>query len=84
MKVNFRIESSSFCYVFNKYKIEEIKGTKCILPEKNATKRTISVTENIDELLIEILNIGKKFSIKNLLNILNYLTSILNMALSVS
>ncbi len=45
MKVNFRIESSSFCYVFNKYKIEEIKGTKCILPEKNATKRTISVTE---------------------------------------
>jgi len=60
MKVNFRIESSSFCYVFNKYKIEEIKGKKYILPEKNATKRTISVTENIDELLIEILNIGKK------------------------
>ena len=26
---------------------------KSILPEKNATKRTISVTENIDELLIE-------------------------------
>lgn len=60
MKVNFRIESSSFCYVFNKYKIEEIKGTKYILPEENDTKRTISVTENIDELLIEILNIGKK------------------------
>lgn len=60
MKVNFRIESSSFCYVFNKYKIEEINGKKYILPEKNATKRTISVTENIDELLIEILNIGKK------------------------
>ena len=33
---------------------------KYILPEENATKRTISVTENIDELLIEALNIGKK------------------------
>ena len=60
MKVNFRIESSSFCYVFSKYKIEEIKGKKYIIPEENASKRIISVTENIDELLIEVLNIGKK------------------------
>ena len=60
MKVNFRIESSSFCYVFSKYKIVEIKGKRYILPEENATKRTISITENIDELLIYVLNIGKK------------------------
>lgn len=60
MKVNFRIESSSFCYVFSKYKIVEIKGKRYILPEENATKRTISITENIDELLIDVLNIGKK------------------------
>ena len=60
MKVNFRIESSSFCYAFSKYKIEEFKGKRYILPEENATKRIISITENIDELLIEVLNIGKK------------------------
>lgn len=60
MKVNFRIESSSFCYVFSKYKIVEIKGKRYILPEENATKRTIGITENIDELLIYVLNIGKK------------------------
>ena len=60
MKVNFRIESSSFCYAFSKYKIEKFKGKRYILPEENATKRTISITENIDELLIEVLNIGKK------------------------
>ena len=60
MKVNFRIESYSFCYVFSKYKIVEIKGKRYILPEENATKRTISITENIDELLIYVLNIGKK------------------------
>lgn len=60
MKVNFRIESSSFCYVFSSYKIIEIKGKKYILPEENATKRTISITENIDELLIDVLNIGKR------------------------
>lgn len=60
MKVNFRIESSAFCYVFSKYKIVEINGKRYILPEENATKRTISITENIDELLISVLNIGKK------------------------
>ncbi len=42
MKVNFRIESSSFCYVFNKYKIEEINGTKYILPEKMLQKELLA------------------------------------------
>lgn len=30
------------------------------MPEENATKKTISITEHIDDLLIETLNIGKK------------------------
>ena len=30
------------------------------MPEENATKKTISLTEHIDELLVETLNIGKK------------------------
>lgn len=40
--------------------IDTFKIKKYILPKENATKRTISITENIDELLIEVLNIGKK------------------------
>lgn len=31
-----------------------------IIPEKGATKKSINTTENINEILIEILNIGKK------------------------
>lgn len=60
MKTNLRLESSPFCYVYSKYKIEEINGKKYIMPEENATKKTISITEHIDDLLIETLNIGKK------------------------
>ena len=40
--------------------IDTFKIKKYILPKENATKRIISITENIDELLIEVLNIGKK------------------------
>ena len=39
--------------------IDTFKIKKYILPKENATKRIISITENIDELLIEVLNIGK-------------------------
>lgn len=60
MKTNIRLESSQFCYVYSKYKIEKINGKKYIMPEENTTKKNISITEHIDELLIEILNIGKK------------------------
>ena len=60
MKTNIRLESSQFCYVYSKYKIEEIKGRKYIMPEEKASKKTISITEHIDDLLIETLNIGKK------------------------
>ena len=60
MKTNIRLETSSFCYVYSKYKIEEINGTKYIMPEEKASKKTISITEHIDDLLIETLNIGKK------------------------
>ncbi len=60
MKTNLRLESSQFCYVYSKYKIEEINGKRYVMPEENATKKTISVTEHIDDLLVETLNIGKK------------------------
>jgi len=60
MKTNIRLETSSFCYVYSKYKIEEINGTKYIMPEEKVSKKTISITEHIDDLLIETLNIGKK------------------------
>lgn len=60
MKTNIRLESSQFCYVYSKYEIEEINGKKYIMPEENATKKTISITEHIDDLLVETLNIGKK------------------------
>ena len=60
MKTNLRLESSPFCYVYSKYKIEEMNGKKYIMPEENATKKTISITEHIDDLLVETLNIGKK------------------------
>lgn len=60
MKTNIRLESSPFCYVYSKYKIEEINGRRYVMPEENATKKTISITEHIDDLLIETLNIGKK------------------------
>lgn len=60
MKTNIRLESSHFCYFYSKYKIEEINGRKYIMPEENATKKTISITEHIDDLLVETLNIGKK------------------------
>lgn len=60
MKTNIRLESLQYCYVYSKYKIEEINCKKYIMPEKNATKKTISITEHIDDLLVETLNIGKK------------------------
>ena len=50
MKTNLRLESSPFCYVYSRY----------IMPEEKATKKAISITEHIDDLLIETLNIGKK------------------------
>ena len=75
MKTNIRLETSAFCYVYSKYKIEEINGKKYIMPEGNATKKTISITEHIDDLLIETLNIGKKELFKETIQdfeLLNY------------
>ena len=60
MKTNLRLESSPFCYVYSKYKIEEINGKRYVMPEEKSTKKAISITEHIDDLLIETLNIGKK------------------------
>ena len=60
MNVNIRLESSSFCYVYSKYRIETFNKKVYILPEKNATKKTISITENIDDILVDTLNLGKK------------------------
>ena len=75
MKTNIRLETSPFCYVYSKYKIEEINGKKYIMPEENETKKTISITEHIDDLLIETLNIGKKEFFKETIQdfeLLNY------------
>ena len=75
MKTNIRLETSVFCYVYSKYKIEEINGKKYIMPEENATKKNISITEYIDDLLIETLNIGKKEFFKETIQdfeLLNY------------
>ena len=60
MRTNLRLETSQFCYVYSKYKIDEIKGKKYVMPEENATKKTISITENLDNLLVDVLKIGKK------------------------
>lgn len=45
------------------------------MPEENATKKTISLTEHIDDLLVETLNIGKKEFFKETIQdfeLLNY------------
>lgn len=60
MKANFNIETQEFCYVYSKYKIEEFKGRKYIVPLGNSKKTAISFKENLDELLVKLLNIGKK------------------------
>ena len=60
MNVNLKLETANFCYVYDKYKIVEIKGKRYIMPEKGATKKSINITENMNDILIEILNIGKK------------------------
>lgn len=64
MKANIKLESSQFHYVYSEYKIEEVKGKRYIMPAENADKRTVSLTEHIDEMLIEFLNIGKKQFLK--------------------
>ena len=77
MRTNLRLESSPFCYVYSKYKIEEINGKRYVMPEEKATKKAISITEHIDDLLIETLNIGKKQFFKEQIEdfeLLNYYT----------
>ena len=44
----------------NQLLFEEINGKRYVMPEEKATKKAISITEHIDDLLIETLNIGKK------------------------
>ena len=60
MNVNLRLETLPFCYVYSKYKIIDVNGKKYIIPDEKATKKTISITEYIDNILVETLNIGKK------------------------
>lgn len=60
MNVNLKLETGQYCYVYSSYKIEKIKDKKYIMPEENATKKMISVTEHIDNQLISLLNIGKR------------------------
>ena len=60
MNVNIRLETSGFCYVYSKYRIIEIGNKEYILPEENTTKKRVSLTEYLNSILIEILNLGKK------------------------
>lgn len=41
MNTNTRLEASQFCYVYSKYKFEEINGKKYIMSEENATKKQL-------------------------------------------
>ena len=67
MNVNIRLETSGFCYVYSKYKIIEIGNKEYILPDENATKKTISLTEYLNDILIDTLNIGKKVFYKEII-----------------
>ena len=60
MNVDLRLGTSEFCYVYSKYKIAKFNSKDYILPEENATKKKISLTEYINEILVDTLNIGKK------------------------
>lgn len=67
MSVNIRLETSRFCYVYSKYKIIENDNKEYILPDENATKKTISLTEYLNDILIDTLNIGKKVFYKEII-----------------
>lgn len=60
MNVNLKLETSEFCYVYSKYKITKFNNKEYILPEENATKKRISLTEQINDILVDTLNMGKK------------------------
>lgn len=61
MKSNFYIESQQFCYGFDEYLIEEFNEVKYIVPKKSSRKRVTVLAESINEAMIDILNIGKKY-----------------------
>ena len=60
MNINLKLETSELCYVYSKYKITKFNNKEYILPEGNATKKKISLTEQINDILVDTLNIGKK------------------------
>ncbi len=60
MNVKLKLETSEFCYVYSKYKITKFNNKEYILPEENATKKRISLTEQINDILVDTLNMGKK------------------------
>lgn len=64
MNVNLRLETSKFCYVYNEYKIINKDSKQYIIPEENATRKVINITEYIDNVLVDTLNIGKKVFLK--------------------
>ena len=42
MRTNLRLESSPFCYVYSKYKIEEIDGKRYVMPEEKQLKKLLA------------------------------------------
>ena len=67
MNVNLKLETSGFCYVYSKYKIANFNNKEYILPEENATKKAFSITEHINDILVDTLNIGKKVFYKEII-----------------
>ena len=60
MNIILKLETSEPCYVYSKYNITKFNNKEYILPEGNATKKKISLTEQINDILVDTLNIGKK------------------------
>ena len=60
MNINLKLDTQKFCYVYRNFKIEEINNRRYIIPEENATRSPITISEHIENILIDILNIGKK------------------------
>lgn len=60
MKTNFYVESQQFCYVYDKYAIEEINGIKYIIPAKGTKKQPAMIADRLNDIMIKLLNIGKK------------------------
>lgn len=61
MKTNFYMESQQFCYGYEEYLIEEFNEKKYIIPKKGTKRRVTALADGLNEAMLDILNIGKKY-----------------------